>query len=1122
MLRRLFKIIGWTILSILVLVIVAVAVMVWYLTPAKLTPLVENVANEYIDGRLELSRVELTFWSSFPHVEVEVDSLCLTSGSLALAPDSVRDRLPSCADSLLSVGHMRGGVNLLSLLRGRIDLYDLRIDRLRANIVIADDSLNNFSIMRPSGDTETATDQTPATLPPLSIDRFVLTDAGPVTFTSLPDSLSLSATLSNVSLTDGGAATYSLVIDGGASTDILDDFNFTPLTLGLDGRVGWNPGRPAAVDVRDLDISVNDLSARLSTRVDATDCLTVESFDLSVADLDINNIVRHLPPDLSAGFAGLDTDLSLTSRLTLTRPYILADSLTVPSFDASVDITPCRVYMDNLRMDHVELSASAHVDGDSLDLSTLDIQKLKLRGHAMDLDVAGTVTGPIDNPGIDGRLAAALRFNRLPRVLLRTLPVNIAGRLDARTSVRMHLGDLSAAGFHNIRLDGEATLSGLDMMTRDSLLTASAGRAKLKFGTSRSLEVSDRRVDSMLTVSIDIDTASIMLPGLNVRGSHLLAGLGTLNRASSVDTARINPFGGLIRFKSLFLEQPDDSMTVRLRDVETNARLNRYRGTDRAPQLHFDLRARRIGTRMPDFSISISQPELAVNAHLETRASASRRDSTRRRGVSASGGRVSRVDSVQRPDDVIDWNVSNDLKTLLRRWDVDGRLKSNRAFIFMRSFPLRQRASDIDLQFNTDTVRLNSLKYSIGNTRLGVRGDITNIERALAGRSGRSKLRIDFEIDAPYIDINELATTTFHESSGNAGPDPDYDEDISYDRIEANDTAPMRPVLVPGNIDARLALRADTILYSDLLMHRLGGEILVNNNAVNLHRLHASTDIGEASLSALYWAPDTSDMRFGMGLKLDRFHVERVLSLIPAVDSLLPALQGFSGVINANLAATANITPAMDIDLPTFKGALKLDGDSLVLLDADTFKMLAKWLVFKNKKRNMIDSMSVEIVVDNSQVEIYPFIFDIDRYRLGVMGHNDLDMNLDYHVSVLKSPLPFKFGINIKGNIDNYKIRLGGAKVKPGTVARYAIADSTRINLLGQIEDVFRRGSMSSDMKGLRTRAVAVRETDLSPDTISAADSLLMQREGFLPAPDTTAVATPQPQTKKRKNGRNK
>ena len=138
-------------------------------------------------------------------------------------------------------------------------------------------------------------------------------------------------------------------------------------------------------------------------------------------------------------------------------------------------------------------------------------------------------------------------------------------------------------------------------------------------------------------------------------------------------------------------------------------------------------------------------------------------------------------------------------------------------------------------------------------------------------------------------------------------------------------------------------------------------------------------------------------------------------------------------------------------------------------------------------------------MVDNSQIEIFPFIFDIDRYRLGIMGSNDMNMNLNYHVSVLKSPFPFKFGINIRGNIDDMKIRLGGAKVKPGSgIERISIADTTRVNLVKQIENVFRRSAHSRvtlDAPKIDRNIVT------ADDTISGADSLLMIKEGLIEAP---------------------
>ena len=210
----------------------------------------------------------------------------------------------------------------------------------------------------------------------------------------------------------------------------------------------------------------------------------------------------------------------------------------------------------------------------------------------------------------------------------------------------------------------------------------------------------------------------------------------------------------------------------------------------------------------------------------------------------------------------------------------------------------------------------------------------------------------------------------------------------------------------------------------------------------------------------------------------------------------------------------------MDIEIPTLQGAIKIEGDSLVLIDPDTFKSLSKWLMFRDKKHNVINHMAVEVVIDNSAIELYPFMFDIDRYRLGVMGSNDLAMNLNYHISVLKSPIPFKFGINIKGTPDNMKIRLGGAKFKENMVVeRQAIAYNTRVNIVRQIDTAFRRGIQKARSGRLTFRrptaapdatgASALR--DLNDDRLSHADSLQFIRQGLIENPDTARFDTTRP-----------
>jgi hypothetical protein len=81
----------------------------------------------------------------------------------------------------------------------------------------------------------------------------------------------------------------------------------------------------------------------------------------------------------------------------------------------------------------------------------------------------------------------------------------------------------------------------------------------------------------------------------------------------------------------------------------------------------------------------------------------------------------------------------------------------------------------------------------------------------------------------------------------------------------------------------------------------------------------------------------------------------------------------------------------------------------------------------------------------------------MDRYTAAISGKQDLEMNFDYHISVLKSPIPMKMGININGNMDDFKFRIGKAQYKDTNLPVYSkLIDSTRVNLLEQIKNIYK------------------------------------------------------------------
>lgn len=147
--------------------------------------------------------------------------------------------------------------------------------------------------------------------------------------------------------------------------------------------------------------------------------------------------------------------------------------------------------------------------------------------------------------------------------------------------------------------------------------------------------------------------------------------------------------------------------------------------------------------------------------------------------------------------------------------------------------------------------------------------------------------------------------------------------------------------------------------------------------------------------------------------------------------------------------------------MPSVDGVMRISGKNLTLAQDEDLRKLTKILRFRNKKELRIDSMSVEGLIKNSELEVFPFILGVDRYKVALSGVQNLDMSFRYHVSVIKSPLLFKFGVDLYGtDFDHLKFKLGKAKYrseKKIPVFTQAI-DESKISLSNAIRNVFETG----------------------------------------------------------------
>lgn len=1140
-----WRIVKWVLgigIGIALLLVAIVGVAVWILTPSKLTPLVEKVASDYLNADVSVGRVELTYWHTFPSLELEVDSLGIISHSLRALPDSTRAALPANADSLLWLRRLEGKVNILKLLALKIELRDVVLDSPRANIIMLNDSVTNFDILPPSDSAE-STDTT--SMPDITLNRFTLRGGLTARYFNAADTTDATLTLAPSEFVSEKAPEYSLTTAGNARLSVAGIALPQDIAFRFDSRIDWEHDRPRRLALRDCTLGVGPVDTRFDTALDfGADGLTVESLDFKLLPLSVAETLAWLPREYTGELAGLQTDMTLSGSLRLTAPYNTAQS-TLPSFDASLSIPAAWVKFQQMSLSKAELEANVRFDGSDIHRSTVNVKRLTMIGEGVGFTLEGTATDLFRDPLVHGVFKGGLSFAHLPSSLLASLPYRLNGLLKANATFDLRPSYLDRINFHRVNIEGEATLTRFSLTGTDKDGSAWLNQATLRFGSQSSFEGRDgHRADSLLTASLSVDTLSYMMDSLSINGRALKIGVGVSNKAASVDTTRVVPLGLTVRAERLrYMDLTDSSSVLSVKPVVYGT-IQRYKDSARRPLFSVGVGSRYIRYRTADMRISLLDPSVKLKLHPNARPRMSRRVAIAFDSISALHPQL-RADSVyalarrevaaahrrrapgDRPhsrqshapgdsSEVLDLRAGRETRSLLQWWDASGSVSAKHGRILTPYFPLRNTLSDVNVTFDMDSTVIRDTRFRAGRSDFLINGTVSNYTAALTRRNASMNIRFDLSGDT--IDINQLTDAAFL-GAAYAEKVSQSARAITVSELESDDALQAKveqtaadstsgPLLVPLNLDANLGIRSKVALYDGLVMHGVHGEAMLHEGALSLRELSATTDAGAVSLNALYAAPSTAEMKLGLGMVLRNFYIERFTKLFPALDSIMPALNTLSGRINAEMAATTDIEPNMDLNLGSLSALLTIKGDSLVVIDPDTYKSIAKWLLFKDKHHNMIDSISAQVAVENGQLEIYPFIFNFDRYRLGVMGHNDMAMNLNYHVSVLKSPIPFKFGINIKGTPEHMKIRLGGAKVKPDMVAeRVNIVTDTRVNLIREMDKAFTNGMRRARLRRLDAieaaggRNPALPAGDEPSDTISAADSAIFIREGLLPAP---------------------
>ncbi len=1054
--RKILKITLITLLSIVFLVLLAIGIALYVVfTPSKVTKVVNTYADRFLNADVNIQKVDITFLSTFPDFYLVLDSGSIVSHALdADAPNFGQKR-----DSLLCFDHCRIQLDPIKYLKNKaVDIEEITFEGVSAYAFVTPSGKANWNIALPSEPDTTESE--------FVIDDYVSSlNLKKLTFNTKKviyedSSTNLYASFNDLNLALSGdfrqmKAATSLEFDFGGINLKSDSVQIASnLNIGLKTKL-----------LADLDSSrfqldsaalyVNNNRFKLDGYVALPDTQTID-MDLWInGQIPALDLLKQLVPTAYLPIlAHVDAKGRLDVDACISGKYA---PQSFPVAKVSLFLADAYLNYDALGFDisDINLVADAFVDLNKVQSSHANVDRLSLRSSFLSADLSATANDLLGDPLVSakGKLNANIDktlhyFPVLPKGTF------VSGDAGINLKVSTLLSSVTNLNLERIKADAQVALSRFSVKMPSDTLYASFPKANINLKTnSLSQRVGGK---ALIDAQASIDSLKLLYASL-AKGT-----VGNVAVDAQMAPDRKNIVTSTVA--KIDLTSPNLKLIEDMDFASTSTTVNfAMLPSDRQPAspvitLGLDTRTTNIlydsiDAHMNDGKIDIKLRPLAQRQIQKRDSLRVHRDSTQRRANRTP--RYLDLNTSQTIDyllaslepDTTATDTVDMVQNFLKCWNVDTRIKLSTAKVITPDMNYSVRIPSADLALDGRDLTIHNLGVNMRRTDVQLSGIVKHVRRSLLGRA---KWEADLALNSTLIkasDLMNLMKSSAQDSS-------------SATASNTADTTKSEIIVVPNNFDITLNTNLKEVRYDKAVLNNVNGKVALRNSYIILDGLNFSSELGNVNTTLFYKAADKSGAEVSADLKVDKLNITKLVNQVPMIDTMLPMLRSFEGLISADIMALGKLTSDFGIDIPSLNASCLVRGDSLVLLDNETFRKLSKILLFKNKDRNLIDSLSLEFVMKNKVINFFPFVFAMDRYRVGILGTQYADMTFDYKFVVLKWPLLLKLLVGYKGDLndlDNAKLKIRLDKKKNGYAKEFENKETFSI-VRKQIQSVLRKG----------------------------------------------------------------
>ncbi|HCT30104.1 MAG TPA: hypothetical protein DIW31_05105 [Bacteroidales bacterium] len=1032
--KKVFKRVGIALAILLFLLITAISIAIWFVfTPERLTPFVRKQAAKYITCKSEIGEVELTFFSTFPRFGLKVTDFTL-----------INPIAGAQSDTLVNTQNLIGIVDVGAWWkRDELVITNLQLSNGVINAFVDSLGNTNFNITPP--DTIPVQPDTTQSEMPFRFIDIKNVELNNISLSYIDNTQKMLADIKDLAVKFNGKLVSDTLNMHLNVNDCVMSFSYngeaylknTSIKLNSQAKVIISK---MFVEFGESEASINDISLAFRGTVenDAVNNRINTNITYKSNTFPIPSALALIPPSFQSYIEGVDLKGIASSDGRVSGFY--SDSV-MPLMDLHIIMNEGELKyagfplpLSNMKGDFVFYSDLTHDD-----ITYFRINQFSANTPQSSFGTSGIVNHLFSDIYCDLTSNANLKLSEFAPMIPSDLKMKVNGNVKGQVRTAFFMSQMEKMLLDKMRFSGSVTLSNFDviydsiyMKTDYSTVDFSMPNANTSNKISRFLssKINSKTLEAgtingyrafLKNALVNLETSNVMdttkLP--DVTCSFSLDSL-----AASMDTMKVDlfkPSGNLTMYSlkgsnkqdRILLNYSNDkmeasmgsNMLVKMNKAKLNADVTNFMAS---PNIKIDYAGSNLAMQMDTNIIKMDEGRVSADVvDYDTKPKIKFAYAGSNLDMQIGQSNSVKVSKIKMNSD-----IANDptQKDIFLQWMVKGFLDMENGVISSSMLNESIEIPSVKMDFDPQVFNIKESKLKIDKSDFSLAGTLSNIQSFI---KKDSLLRGNFSFISNQTDVLKLMNLT----SGLGGEPSDS---ISQ---TASDTTLSSAYMVPKGIDFILHTSVKKVLFGNEIAKDITGDVRVKDGILVLDDLLFTTPASKMQLTLMYKTPRKNHIYAGFDYHMFDIEIDKLIKMMPIIDSIMPMLKSFKGTAEFHIAAETYLDSMYNPKKSTIRGASSIKGHNLVVMDGQTFSEIAKTMKFTKKAENKVDSISAEFTVFKNEIDIYPFMVVLDKYKVVIAGRHNMDMSFDYNISLLESPIPFRICVEAKGTMDNLKIR---------------------------------------------------------------------------------------------------